>query len=614
MVVRRAPRARVFPVVSASTRLAVAFGAVLVLLLGTVPPGVVDALPWFGAAGRGGVDAGESAPDQSWGTAEGQAQVVEGDTVNRALPESESAKYPQPEFPSGEPPPNEVRELGAPSGLAGFDVATSREDPGQRQADSRTFRNADGTQTTEFSQSAVNYQRPDGSWHPIDTTLVADDDGWRNTADQVETRFAATASESPFVRMRLSDDHELSFGLAGTSAAPARVEGSQITYPGVATGVDLRLDVLPGGVKETLVLASPDAPHDWVFPLRLKDLTARIAGGEVSLMDASGRERLRIPAGFMTDSHPEDPSTSRGVRYQLVEHNGGQALKMSLDSTWLREAGRTYPVLVDPSVQGTSASAAVVTSGGARTGGPELLVGDGSAMYLKFDGVNPALSGHRIFGAQLYLTSFSAPSCRPEPITVHPVTGAWSPSGTGHPPTGGSIAGASFAHGYVAFGQSHSACPVAPDMVDLGTAGRDLVQGWVRGGANNGLAVKATRSWKKFTGVGTANPPRLFVTHTPYDASYRIERGVPQPPVHRQQDGKVRIAVTNRGSQTWTPAAYKLAYRAFTAQGRAVDSRVSAVLPRDVPPGDTVTLDATVYRFANAGDYLLDFSMVHNGT
>jgi hypothetical protein len=197
---------------------------------------------------------------------------------------------------------------------------------------------------------------------------------------------------------------------------------------------------------------------------------------------------------------------------------------------------------------------------------------------------------------------------------VHPVTGAWSPSGTGHPPTGGSIAGASFAHGYVAFGQSHSACPVAPDMVDLGTAGRDLVQGWVRGGANNGLAVKATRSWKKFTGVGTANPPRLFVTHTPYDASYRIERGVPQPPAHRQQDGKVRIAVTNRGSQTWTPAAYKPAYRAFTAQGRAVDSRVSAVLPRDVPPGDTVTLDATVYRFANAGDYLLDFSMVHNGT
>lgn len=608
----RIRRARIRMPRSPRGRIAAALGLALVIFFGAVAPDAVDLLPRWGSSASDPGAAGP-APEQSWGSAEGQEHEVEGESPNRALPRSELTGFPQPKFPSTSPRPNEVREVAAPSGFTGFDPKTSREDAGRRQSHSRTFDNADGTSTTEFSQSPVNYRRDDGSWHPVDTSLVTDGDGWRNAADQVETRFGATASESPFVRLRLSADHELAFGLAGTNAAHARVQGSRITYPGVAHHTDLSIDVVPGGVKETLVLASPDAPHRWLFPLRLTGLTATVQDGQVQLLDRDGKVKAVIPAGFMTDGHPENPSTSYGVRYEIVNHAGGPALRMSLDEAWLRDPARTYPVLVDPTVHGATANAAVVTSGGARTGGSELLVGNGSAMYLKFDGVSSALANHRVFGAQLYLTSFDAPSCRPEPVTVHQVTGAWSPTGSGHPPTGPTLGGASFAHGYVALGQSHSACPTAADAIDLGDAGRDVVQSWVAGGANNGLAVKAVSGWKKFTGVGTANPPRLFVTHTPYDAGYRIERGVPEPPVLRNQDGKVRIAVTNRGAQTWTPGAFKLAYRLFTAEGRPVDSRESAVLPRDVPRGDTVTLDATVHGH-NPGDYLLDFSMVHNGT
>ncbi|CCH30243.1 YD repeat-containing protein [Saccharothrix espanaensis DSM 44229] len=603
----RIRRARIRLPRSRRGRVLAVLGMVLVVFLGAVAPSVVPLLPVLGNSADGG-DPGESAPDQTWGSAQDQPHEVEGESTNRALPKSELAKHPQPAFHSDRPRANEAREVEAPSTRTGFDAATSKEDTGLRQAGSRSFRNTDGTVTTEFSQSPVNYRAADGSWQPIDTRLVADGDGWRNTADQVDTRFGPTASEAPFVRVRLSGDHEFSFGLAGTRPAPARVAGSTATYAGVADHTDLRLDVLPGGVKETLVLNSPDAPRRWVFPLRLKGLTARADGGGVALVDSAGQEKARIPAGFMTDSRAETPATSYDVRYEVT----GDALVVTLDDAWLRDPARAYPVLVDPSVHGVTANAAISTSGGSHNTGPELPVGNGSAMYLKFDDIG--LGGHRIFDAQLYLTSYGAPSCRPEPVTVHPITGSWSAVGSGHPPTGGVLGSASFAHGYVALGQSHSACPLAADMIDLGDGGRDLVQSWVTGGANNGLAVKAVRSSKTFAGAGTANPPRLFVTHTPYNASYRIERGVPEPPVHRQQDGKVRIAVTNRGSQTWTPGAFKLAYRAFTADGRPVDSRESAALDRNVPPGDTITLDANVYRFANPGDYLLDFSMVHNST
>lgn len=547
-------------------------------------------------------------PDQVWGSAEGQAGEIAAENANRAMPLAESAKHPQPAFAEAKVPANPVTESEPPSAFRGFDAASSKEDVRRRSADTRTFTNADGTRTTEFSQGPMNFRAPDGSWQPIDTTLTKDGDGWRNTADEIGIRFGPRSSAAPFVHMRWPDGAELSYGMASASASAARVGGSAITYPGVTAGTDLRIDVLPGGVKENLVLAHRDTAHSWVFPLRLDGLSARLVDGRVLLTDASGRERAQIPAGYLTDSAAV-PAVSNGVRYELISHDGGQALRVSADSAWLRDPARVYPVQVDPSVLTLVANEAMATSGGTRNSGPELPIGDGNVMYLKFD--TKLLTNHRVFNSQLYLTSYGAPSCRPEAVTVHPVTEAWSETGTGHAATGGSIATASFAHGYVALGQSQSACPLAADSIDLGEAGRNLVQGWARGAANHGVAVKAVTGRKMFAGKGTANPPRLFVTHSPYDASYRIVRGVPEPPVHRQQDGKIRIEVTNRGSQIWTKNDYKLAYRAFTTQGKAVASPISALLPHDVLPGKTVTLDATVFRFANPGDYVLDFSMMH---
>ncbi|MCE7010193.1 DUF6531 domain-containing protein [Kibdelosporangium philippinense] len=584
------------------TRVAITLAVVIALIAGTTVAGGFGLLPWQNSASQ----QPPKTPDQVWGSAEGQSGEVATDTANRDLPLSEMAKYPQPAFFDTKAPANPVSEGDAPTSFRGFDAATSKEDIGNRRADSRTFTNADGTQTTEFSQTPMNYRRPDGSWHPIDTTLAKDGDGWRNTADEVETRFGGHASAEPFVSLRWPGNQEMSFGLAGSARSAAQVTGSTITYPGAADKTDLRIDVLPGGIKETLVLASPDAPHSWVFPLRLNGLTARIVDGAVALIGAEGRERARIPAGFMVDS-AGTPAASNGVRYELID--GGTALRMSADSAWLRDPARVYPVNVDPTVQELTANAAMSTSGGARTTGSELLVNSASDMYLRFP--TTGLTNHKIFDAQLYLTSFGATSCRPEPVTVHPVTEDWTETGSGKPSTGGSIATASFAHGYVALGQSQSACPMGPDMIPLGEAGRNLVQSWVRGGANNGLAVKASSGTKIFVGrTAAANKPRLYVTHTPYDASYRIVRGVPEPPVHRQQDGKISIEVTNRGAQTWTKNDFKLAYRAFTSQGKPVTSRISALLTKDVPPGKTVTLEAWIYRFANPGDYILDFSMV----
>ncbi|MEU4745599.1 LamG-like jellyroll fold domain-containing protein, partial [Actinosynnema sp. NPDC023658] len=216
---------------------------------------------------------------------------------------------------------------------------------------------------------------------------------------------------------------------------------------------------------------------------------------------------------------------------------------------------------------------------------------------------------------------FDANSCRSRPVTVHPVTQAWTATGSyayPGPGVGTSLASRSFAHGYVAVGQSSSGCPAAAEVFDLGGDGTKLVQGWVDGtSANNGLSLRADvsdpLSGKRFTGTGTANPPRLFVTHSPYSAEYAIPNPVPNPPVLQNQDGKVKVTVTNRGAETWTPADYYLAYRAYDAKtGAAVGQQRAASLPGTVARGAKVTVDATV-KALPPGSYFLDFTMVRTG-
>ncbi|WP_170220880.1 scabin-related ADP-ribosyltransferase [Amycolatopsis cihanbeyliensis] len=603
-------------------------GLVFALVAGLLGPGVRYIGPRPDAEDR--LEAAmEQAPDQEWGSATTSSPGEAGGEPNRATARSLQSKYPEIKGGGAADRGNEVRVEQRPESVRGFDEGTSRELPGLRTEHERTYRNDDGTYTTEFGREALNYRDEHGDYQPIDPTLtpLPGARGWRNSGDNVRLEFARSADAPTLASAWLDERHEFGFALAGASGVTGEVDGATVTYRGVRRDADLRIDSLAGGFKETIVLSSPDAPHAWTFPLRLKGLTPSVVDGSVVLKDSTGRERARIPAGFMTDAKRDpqtgDFTTSHGVTYRLVEHGGQPALRVELDSAWLRDPARQYPVEVDPSLDTSQANHSMYVQNGNRfDGGTQLKVGTtGSlrtASYLAFDGIQDRLRNHKIFGAQLGLTNMWSWSCRPRPVTVHGVTSPWGSSG-GYPgpAVGSALARESFARGYIGLHQHASSCPTATETINLGRGGRDLVQRWVTGAQPNyGLSVRASATdrfgWKKFAGHRTANPPRLFVTHSAYDARYRVDRGVPEPPVTRTQGGKVKITVTNRGAHTWTREDFALGYRAFTAKGRPVESTEAASLPHDVPRGGSVTLEALI-KPLDPGDYLLDFSMLRRG-
>ncbi|MEU5941350.1 RHS repeat-associated core domain-containing protein [Micromonospora sp. NPDC047548] len=576
-----------------------------------------------------------AAPRQQWGTAAGsageKADQRRTTPANRTLPDTIQARYPKVVWDQKATNNASVRTPAA-AAVRGFDEATSRELPERRSANERVYANSDGTETTQFSVDPINYRTADGTLAPIETRLIPADDprtGWHNAAAEVDVRFAATADAPELATLGVDADHAVSFNLAGAARAAARVDGSTLTYPEVAPRVDLRLESRPSGVKETLVLKSPDTPTSYLFPLRTKGLTARLVDGQVVFTDAAGATRAVIPPGDMVDSG-SGPARSTGVAYRLVTNGDERALEVTLDAAWLRSPDRTYPVLVDPSVQlpvdgGAAGSSMYVQGGSSASGGSQLLVGtvDGadSASYLKFTDLTSRLQYHTIFGAQLWTVNYDADSCKARAVSVHPVTGAWT-AGSGYsypgPAVGAALSSRSFAHGHIAFGQSSSACPTAGELFNLGVGGRDLVQRWVNGEqANNGLSLRASASdalsGKRFAGSSTANPPRLYVTHSPYNATYSIPNPSPNPVVLQNQDGKIKVTVTNKGAEAWSPGGYYLAYRLYNGKtGASVSQQRAANLTSTVARNGRVTLDATI-KAMPPGLYFLDFTMVKSG-
>ncbi|GGL01195.1 RHS repeat-associated core domain-containing protein [Mangrovihabitans endophyticus] len=570
------------------------------------------------------------APHQRWGGADGLNPVA-GEPGNDFVPPSQRSRYPllkHPARPANRASVVDTERTAAARAAAnaatdpGFNARTSRERVGDRDAHRRVYDNADGTQTTEYSTAALNYRTADGGWAPIDAHLTGDAaTGWQRTGDTVGLRLAPRADAAELVRVTLPGGGVLAYGAAGARGVTGRVDGDTATYRGVWPDVDVELQAQPGGVKETLVLGSAAAPHGFTFPLRLTGLSAAVDGAAVVLTDPAGNRRASIPAGYLVDA---SGAVSHAVRYRLVDGETGAALRVEADEDWLADPQRQFPVRLDPPVlaDGAASQGLVVQGSSSHGGGDELLVGrrngKNSASYLKFPGLVSDLRNHTIFSAQLSFANFSAPSCKPRTVSVHPVTGSWSAGDTDRsypgPGVGSALASASVAQGYVALGHASSACPVTGTVINLGSKGRDLVQGWVNGKvANNGISLRAPvgdeSAWKVIAGTGTANPPKLYVTHTPYNAKYSVPHPTPDPAVLQNQDGKVKVSVTNTSAMDWSASGYKLIYRAYNAKTNAsVGQFVAASLPGTVARNAKVTLDATI-RALPIGDYLLDFSM-----
>ncbi|MGV9566070.1 LamG-like jellyroll fold domain-containing protein [Streptomyces sp. NPDC003480] len=500
-----------------------------------------------------------------------------------------------------------------------------------RTGNTSVFRNADGTLTARVYSRPVHYRTAKGTWADIDSTLVQGSDGhWTERADSAPADFAASGNDSLLVSYGPSASEQVGYSLQGAAAVTGQASGNAITYLQIATSSDLKYSVTSSGVKETLLLHDASAPTTWVFPLHLTGLAPSLTSdGSVVFKNSKGAVRVTIPHGYMEDANigkvSGEGATSTGVTYSLTTVDGGPALRVSLDASWLHDNARVFPVKVDPTNLNASSSTYVETPYDTNFSTDSVLkVGsydDGSHKansYVLNWSFGSTFKNDYIEQASLYLDDVWSGGCTAEPVYVHAITSSWNLGTIADYPGlsyGSTIGSSSFEAGASCGGSSWHGIDIGDNP---SAAGVKLLEGWAHGTvSNNGLALTADNSvvaaWKQFASVNSSYPPYLSVTYSSYGADYSIPKQTYTEPT-ASTTGSMKVTLTNRGTASWSTSSTQLATDIYTTSWSKVSTNATKTyVTSSVSPNSSLTMTGTLPA-EPPGQYYVCWDMLTSGT
>lgn len=220
----------------------------------------------------------------------------------------------------------------------------------ERRATANIWENPNGTRTAEVYTSPVNYRAADGTWRPIESTLVPDGAGFRNKAGSFTAKFGKSSTDGATLR---GTGWSIGFELPGATTVDAVATKNRVVYPGVYEETDVEFHVLGGGVEQQFVLQERPDQARWLLGLELKGVTASQGDdGVVVFTDREGDVVARVPQGVAFDSadttaNPR-PAADTLASVRLIGGAGDQSLEITVDAGWLADPARVYPVRVDP--------------------------------------------------------------------------------------------------------------------------------------------------------------------------------------------------------------------------------------------------------------------------
>lgn len=394
----------------------------------------------------------------------------------------------------------------------------------KRTQNSKTWINFDGSYTTEIHSGLVHYEDENGNMQNINTDLydeadfdiidfpVAKDGDvlfHEVKSEVVEAKRKGNLNRDNFDFQGLKvpfDCHiprnirrgysigkgasKLKFTPVEASASKGYVEGNKVTYQDVWADTDLVLEVLPTGIKETLILKNDKAPFDFSFEVE----------GELA-------DELKIQPPWLQDAE----GTKRDVVQGVNEVDGKVILSLAADVS-----GLVYPIEIDPTVviqpDGTTGKDSYVDSLNSTINfgnDNEVYIGNYSSnrkyrSYFQFD-VSDIPIDATITRATLDLSYTGGDRGSSIIIEARKVLSSWSDSTINW-------------DNQPSFDIANSEINVVVENISLDV--KNIVQSWLSD-SNYGLVLKgkdesASINWKKYASSDNntaANRPKLIVTY-----------------------------------------------------------------------------------------------------
>lgn len=389
-----------------------------------------------------------------------------------------------------------------------------------RTETSTTWSNPDGTMTTEAHAAPIRYQDP-GSGVLRDIDL-----NWQRAGDGT-----VAPGAHPFgMRLGAGNTRLASAGdaahhvdwTAPWSLPDPVLDGTRATYRGVEPGVDLVVHSRRSGFEFDLVVnRRPAWVPVWRIPLQTRGLTAKPQpDGSILFVDASGVAQSVIPVAYMWDATVDPRSGEPANRAQVQLRMEHDTLVIAPDPAWFADAGRVFPITVDPTwaqlTTYTSFDTVVqsdVTTDQSASAELKLGTFNGGAVkarsYLNFP-IAP-FKNKDIRSATLNLWETWSSSCTASKFVVrYSEIASTATRWTNQPATGT----ADWGSATVAKGHD-SSCPGGKVSIPI----TELVQGWSSYTRTTTAVLLAAAnesdslSWKRFHSSDGAYDPNIVITY-----------------------------------------------------------------------------------------------------
>ncbi|WP_027007873.1 DNRLRE domain-containing protein [Conexibacter woesei] len=420
-------------------------------------------------------------------------------------------------------------------------------DPGtevvdRRTADTETFERTDGSFVTRVYPEPVHF-RDGSSWRSFDSELVAASaDGYLHPRANDGDALIPRDLSDPFALRH--DGDWIRFTLDGADeASSAQVDGDTASFDGVAEDTDAAYQAVNDGLRETLTLASPDAPSSITYSFAASaDLTPNEQDdGSIAFAGDDGAVAFRIAAPVVWDS---TEAVSHAASLRIVPAGDGWKLTLAVDQAWLADPARRFPVTVDPDIYWSGSNLrhhgatqdCTLASGTPTTSqctNAQLRVGsDASNTYkslLSFDVRSAIPQDSTVYDSTLLLYQPGTRSQSASNLAVRPVNSSWTNAATWNTRDGSTA--------WVTPG-GDTGTPVGP-ATSVGSQGywyylgvpADTITAWVQGTQpNNGLQLAAN-----------TGSPRVTYSFVSTDGS---ANQWPALDVYWEEDGGARAAYT----------------------------------------------------------------------
>ena len=241
-----------------------------------------------------------------------------------------------------------------------------------REENVKHFRLSDGSFVAAQYNYPVHYTDESGQLADIDNRLI--DSGSEFSTNNSRVKFIKKITGNGNIFTLHENNSKITIGLVG---AEKKTEGvvtennnsddaiesalgkmtnlenlsSTIVYEDILDGVDIEYIVHSLNIKENIIVKEKRDNYSYTFTIELNNLTANLAdNGNVYITSLDGETQYVIPAPVVYDANgayaPKDISA-----YTLyTTGNGKYELNVNVSSTWMNDAERAFPIVIDPPI------------------------------------------------------------------------------------------------------------------------------------------------------------------------------------------------------------------------------------------------------------------------